>query len=342
VQNIIPRARRDAFRRWKNAFDRLKLHDLNSDPKPPAKFGENAFFDVSALFGVPIAALFVPRLVRTDITPASITLFSMLAGFLAAGLIALGLPWPWRFFPFFFYHMKNVLDSADGALARARGRMDRLGRFLDSVTDFLVGLAVFLSMAAAVVVEGGSSLLYLLSLCAFLSSTFSTSYYVFYTIRFAEAVGAPTASRSDETPTEEDEREYRDPKTQEAYRFVYALFRIFYLWQDRLAKKLDDAVFERIIHLRSRDGFISKGRYEIRGYYTDKKLLFLTSFVGLGCHIFFGSVAILFEWYVSYFLFTIAWSFAWIVILVRLRYRRFLTAPIYIEELEGEAEGEVA
>ncbi|RTI07705.1 CDP-alcohol phosphatidyltransferase, partial [Thermus scotoductus] len=43
--------------------------------------------------------------------------------------------------------LKTVLDNADGQLARLRGEVSALGRYLDTEMDFLGNLALFVALA---------------------------------------------------------------------------------------------------------------------------------------------------------------------------------------------------
>ena len=60
--------------------------------------------------------------------------------------------------------VKTLLDNADGALARATGRVTLVGRYLDTLADLVVNAAVF---AALAVVTGEP----LLALAAFVALT---------------------------------------------------------------------------------------------------------------------------------------------------------------------------
>jgi phosphatidylglycerophosphate synthase len=60
--------------------------------------------------------------------------------------------------------LKTVLDGADGALARASGRITAFGRYLDSLCDLLVNAALFAGI-------GYATGLWLLALAAFLVAT---------------------------------------------------------------------------------------------------------------------------------------------------------------------------
>ncbi len=297
---------------------RCKIGSMKSSIKP--KFGEDAFFDVSAIFGAPFARPIVAAIVNTKITPIQLTLASLFFGVLAAALVAADNGGWWQVFPFAAYHLKNIFDTCDGTLARARNAPDRLGRFLDSVVDFAVAILVFAAMAFVAYKKSGSLYVFPLGAAAFLASVMSTSYYVFYTIKFAEYRRVTTASRPDETPSPDDARLYADPRRQKMYEIVYALFLLFYGWQDRAVIALDAAI--RAKAMRSAGSKITSSPINatqtekaLERYYTNKRLLFWTSFLGLGCHIMLGSAAMMFSAYAAYFVVTIVYSAVFVFVL---------------------------
>ena len=233
------------------------------------------------------------------------------------------LPWWARILPFATYHVKNIFDSADGGLARARGVMDRLGRFMDSVVDFIVSAAVFSAMAIVAMRRMESLLPLAYAIMAFFLSTFSISFYVYYTIKFAEELSLATASRSDEELKRRDIKIYEDGYVQRAYEFLYALYRLFYLWQDKMIAAADAALFRWIARARIMRGLSSNRVMLSYAYYTDRRLLSFISLAGLGCHIALGSIAILAGAYVLYFKVTIVYSAAILLIASAWRYFSF-------------------
>lgn len=85
----------------------------------------------------------VVRLVwRTPIRPEHLVLAHGLLGLAAAGLIASGRDLAAAL----LLQLVTVLDNADGQLARARGQVSLLGRYLDSEVDLLVHAALFAAL----------------------------------------------------------------------------------------------------------------------------------------------------------------------------------------------------
>src|SRR5688572_17787349 len=100
------------------------------------------FFDVSDYGRYP-ARLLVNQLKKTPVTPIHVTLLFGAVGliavycilneyFIAAGILII---------------VKSILDAVDGELARAKKTPSFTGRYLDSIFDFLLNLAILISIA---------------------------------------------------------------------------------------------------------------------------------------------------------------------------------------------------
>lgn len=99
---------------------------------------------VDRWFSRPLASLVVPVLARTPVTANQVTGIAALTG-MASG-VALGLGRGSLFAALTAAFL--VLDCCDGQLARLRGGGGMLGRVLDGVGDYLVGLAIHFGLIA--------------------------------------------------------------------------------------------------------------------------------------------------------------------------------------------------
>jgi len=90
----------------------------------------------------PLAHRLVVWLYPTRVRPEVLVLFQGGLGVLAAGLILSGDDTAAAF----LLLLRNVLDNADGQLARARGEATQLGRYLDTEVDLLTNLALFTAL----------------------------------------------------------------------------------------------------------------------------------------------------------------------------------------------------
>jgi phosphatidylglycerophosphate synthase len=130
----------------------------------------------------PLANALVPLLQRAKVAPPTVVLANAAVGLVAAlvlyrgHLVAAAL----------LLQLKTLLDNADGALARATGRVTLTGRYLDTIADLVVNAAVFVALAH---VTGRP----LLALASFLALTLVLAVDFNVTGLYREAIGAPTA-----------------------------------------------------------------------------------------------------------------------------------------------------
>lgn len=182
----------------------------------------------------PAAGLIVRALYSTPVTPNQVTMAATASGLAAAVLYWQGTPLLTALAGLCLTG-KDLLDSADGQLARAKGLFSRAGRFLDSVGDFAVNLAVFTAIAAAMVRNGAGAGAPLLCLFAFLGVSLRVSYHVFYQTSFLHLRNAYTGNRTSEEIRREDEDEDRLTSA------LHRAFLILYGWQDAFVARIDAA-----------------------------------------------------------------------------------------------------
>ncbi len=90
----------------------------------------------------PLAAIVVWFLYPTSITPNQVTIIAVLIGFAAAFVYTFGTPVAIALAGL-LVSAKDIFDDADGQLARAKQLYSRRGRFLDSLGDVAVDIAIF-------------------------------------------------------------------------------------------------------------------------------------------------------------------------------------------------------
>jgi phosphatidylglycerophosphate synthase len=144
-----------------------------------------------------------------------------------------------------FLYLKIFLDNVDGNLARVKGEVSRLGRFLDSLIDFIVSFLVYLVLTLRLVSETSNSLYWFLGGIAFLSCLIHCSYFVFYLVQYTSISGTYLCNRADESITEEDNKAYDRGDLSMFVCFLQRSHIFLYGWQDktigwfdRLSKKL--------------------------------------------------------------------------------------------------------
>ena len=180
----------------------------------------------------PLAGSIVRLCYPTRITPNQITIAAIVAGLCSAAACFDGSP---SLLPVAgaFLLAKDILDSADGQLARARSQFSRLGRFLDSIGDIVVNIAIFTAIGISLGRNGLFPVWLLAALAGLTSLTLRVSYHVFYQTSFLHLQNAYAGNRTTEELRPEDIQE--DRWTLRLHRG----FLFFYGWQDRLMVRVD-------------------------------------------------------------------------------------------------------
>jgi phosphatidylglycerophosphate synthase len=191
---------------------------------------EHAFLDLSD-YARPLARWLVQRLLPTSITPVQITIAFTVVGLAAAVLVAAN-----RWLPVagVLLLLKSTLDAADGSLARARKRPSRVGRFLDSVCDFVVMIAIFAGLGFAEWTRTGRVGACAVSLLAWLCASLQCSVFSYYYVRYRiQSAGDQTSF-----PEEAVAAGYGwDHPAVLAH--LHTLYKIIYGWQDWLMGAID-------------------------------------------------------------------------------------------------------
>ncbi|GIU96096.1 MAG: CDP-alcohol phosphatidyltransferase [Gaiellaceae bacterium] len=176
---------------------------------------------VTVLFAPPANAL-ARALARTRLSPPAVVVVHGLVGLVAAGLLAGG-----SFAAAAcLLQVRTLLDNVDGRLARISGRVTLTGRYLDTVVDFVVNLALF---AALAVVTGSAWL----ALAAFVALTLVLAVDFNVSQLYRETRGEATASsRSCRSGIE---------------RLLGAFYRVVFAPQDRLIQAVVRSRLERAL-----------------------------------------------------------------------------------------------
>jgi hypothetical protein len=180
----------------------------------------------------PFAGLIVRVLYNTPITPNQVTIASIIAGFAAASFYLKGTSEAF-ITAGFLITLKDLLDSADGQLARAKQQYTRVGRFLDSIGDFVVNTTVFSAIGWTLYRSSGKWWMLVFALFGLIGISIRVSYHVFYQVHFLHLQKQFTNNRLSEEIQEGDLRNGG---------FELILQRIFqciYGWQDRLIEQID-------------------------------------------------------------------------------------------------------
>jgi phosphatidylglycerophosphate synthase len=257
----------------------------------------------------PIAGVIVRALYRTPVTPNQVTVASTIAGLFAATLYLNGEVFTTAIAGL-FVTLKDVLDSADGQLARAKKQYSRIGRFLDSLGDFIVDLALFGAIGWVLYLSTGDWKLIVLSAFGLFGITLRVSYHVFYQTSFLHLEESYELNRVTEDITTSDLE--GDPvalRLQIVFQFIYG-------WQDRLILRIDTWC---------RQG--RTGREFLNQWYSDPTGLRFSGLVGFGTELFLLMICSLFN-ELSLYLFLNVFLMSGIVILSVFYRRWFLSAKL--------------
>lgn len=178
----------------------------------------------------PLTDTLVGVLGRWGVDPQAIVLTHTGLGMIAA--FAIGLGPAWWLWAALLLQAKTLLDNLDGGVARATGRVTRMGRYLDSVLDLLVNLTLF----AALALHGPGPWAWPLAAAAALVLMVVLSLDFNMEQRYK-------ALRSD-APTAPDSDPIGAPAA--LYHAVKGVYDAVLAPQDRAIARLDDALFARI------------------------------------------------------------------------------------------------
>jgi phosphatidylglycerophosphate synthase len=253
----------------------------------------------------PVAGLITQAVYFTSVTPNQLTMVSILFG--VAGGMMLALPDKQLTAAALCFYLKDIFDSADGQLARAKQLFSRRGRFLDSIGDFIVDLFLFGGIFVFLYRGGTSPLISLaVSILGFLGISLRVSYHVFYQSSFLHYVQQYQTNRITEELRDED---YREDATTVR---LQKIFLFLYGWQDRCMLRLDTWCF-------------GKDRLDdtvLAAWYQDAGALHLSGLLGFGTEFVVLTLCLLrgsLSWYLFFTM--IVFNTVWLGAIV---YRKYL------------------
>lgn len=135
----------------------------------------------------PIAFLFVKAVYYTNLTPNQTSSLAMLIGVLAGVSFGFG-SYPYLVLGGVLYFTCNVLDCADGQIARLKGTGTKTGRIIDGFIDYVVSITIFIGIGAAL----GNQ--WILTAAAGLSSALQSFLFDFYRNKYIEIVYGKVSS----------------------------------------------------------------------------------------------------------------------------------------------------
>ena len=234
------------------------------------------FIDLSD-YGRPVAVWIAQRLRNTSVTAPSVTIVWTAIGLAGAACYAIG-GYELALLGTAALQAKNILDAADGSLARLQNRPSRVGRFLDTIADAAVAFAVFVALAIAVSRARPVTYAAVLAGSALVLGLLQGSVFNFYYVRYRSRQRGDTTSRVVESVTPEDELHYAGrPFALGLLRVLILAYNAIYGWQDLLVRRLDRWAAAPLRQIGRAD--------QAEGLRDDRRLLTAVSALGPGLQI---------------------------------------------------------
>ena len=230
---------------------------------------DRRYFNISIIwifyFRYVIRLLYALRIPHEAITLLSIFLGMGAAYFFYQGSLITGAV---------MLHFKDIFDASDGAIARLTGRGHLIGRYLDSLGDFLSLTLVMLAIGLHASMTGDISYL-IWSGIAILSTFIQCSFFNYYQLAYLETFGIETlSSKRDEIGRDD---KYGGFESAPA-RALLSVFRFFYIivysWQDKFVAFTDSILTGKNNKLSNKER------------YGNRQLMILQSALCFGTHIF--------------------------------------------------------
>ncbi len=187
------------------------------------------FIDLSD-YGRPIGRLIASSLKNTSTTPIHVTIWFVIAGLIAIYCILFNHLW----FAAFFLIVKSILDAADGELARIKNTPSYTGRYLDSVSDIVLNLFVFMALWYTTETH------FIFTFFAFLGIQLQGTLYNYYYVILRNNLNGDTTSRV----FEHDTPIALKGESQENVNILFALYKFFYGTFDTVIHILDPGAYK--------------------------------------------------------------------------------------------------
>jgi phosphatidylglycerophosphate synthase len=196
------------------------------------------FVDLSD-YARPLAVWIARRLRDTNVSAPDVTVAWGVVGLAAAFCYAVG-GYQTALIGAAAIQVKNILDAADGSLARLQARPSRVGRFLDSIGDAAIAAAMAVALAVAVSRERPIPYAAALAGAALLLGLLQGSLFNYYYVRYRARSGGDKTSLVKERITTLDQVHYSDrPLAMGLLTFLIKAYNWIYGWQDVLVHRLD-------------------------------------------------------------------------------------------------------
>ena len=238
----------------------------------------------------PLAFLFVKATYSTNLTPDQVSITALLIGSAAGIMFGFG-EYSYLLIGACLYFISNVLDCADGQIARLKKNGTKVGRVVDGFVDYVVSIFIFLGIAFglsgqfrhfeinlwgnAILQWNPVTYIWVLSILGAISSAVQAFYFDFYRNKFLEIVYDKATNIIDEIKEYEEEKKKFEENPYGA-NFLEKFLINIYLKYSHLQLKIQ----------KDHEENHSEVRPNAKLYYTQNRLLLrLWSFMGSTTHI---------------------------------------------------------
>jgi phosphatidylglycerophosphate synthase len=238
----------------------------------------------------PLAFIFVKATFSINLKPDQVSVSAMFFGATAGVLLGFGTLTSITIGAV-LYFLSNILDCADGQIARLKRNGTKVGRIVDGFIDYIVSTFIFFGIAFGLVKQfsmgdvnlwGNTFLqmnpytyIWLISIFGGISSAMQAFYFDFYRNKFLEVAFGKASGIIDEiTEFEEEKRKFiEDPKYAN---FMEKILIHVYLWYSKLQLRIQN----------DHENHTAEKKPDAKLYYSKNRfLLRLWSFMGSTTHI---------------------------------------------------------
>jgi len=174
---------------------------------------------------------------RLKMSPVTVTVFGGICG-IVAGHLYFYRDLRTNIVGMFLHVCANMLDNADGQLARLLNQKSRTGRVIDSVFDHLIFLSIYVHLGLRCLVEGSSPAIALLVIAAGMSHAFQGAAADYFRNAYLYFVQGRARSDWDSSKTLRAEYRGLSWKTDSWQKILLALYTHFTWQQELLSPKL--------------------------------------------------------------------------------------------------------
>jgi hypothetical protein len=238
----------------------------------------------------PLAFIFVKATYSINLKPDEVSVAAMFLGSVAGVMFGFG-TLTTIYIGAVLYFVSNILDCADGQIARLKRNGTKVGRIVDGFVDYIVSTFIFFGIAIGlskqfsmfeIKVWGNSPLdwdpylyIWVISILGGISSAMQAFYFDFYRNKFLEIVYGKASNVIEEiNEFEEEKRKFEEDP---AYaNFMEKLLINVYLWYSRLQLNIQ----------KDHEHNTAEEKPNAKAYYIKNKLLLrLWSYMGSTTHI---------------------------------------------------------